>query len=93
MIRDAVLGDSENPSHGTYDPYLFPQNHTKAEEQSPHSRGEKSDGGVKTNQDRHQHQGTKSHENHLGADEESPEHRGVVKGVSVQVSEKNRWVW
>lgn len=26
LIRDAVLGESENPSKGTYDPYLHPEN-------------------------------------------------------------------
>jgi hypothetical protein len=26
LIRDAVLGESENPSQGTYDPYLYPEN-------------------------------------------------------------------
>ena len=26
LIRDAVLGESENPSKGTYDPYLNPEN-------------------------------------------------------------------
>lgn len=26
LIRDAVLGESENPSQGTYDPYLHPEN-------------------------------------------------------------------